>query len=173
AAFPDSDISDEILSRYYLSGGRAAGHAYRLLPMYRRTVTVARDDVTIVANFAEVWLAKEGHDGVVGLNLLTKVQMPTLASLYGAMLAGVDYVLMGAGIPREIPGVLDALALHQIVRLKLDVDGPPGSAPDELIFDPAAHFTGERTPLKRPFFFPIISASSLATTLARKATGRV
>ena len=30
--------------------------------------------------------------------------------LYGAMLAGVDYVLMGAGIPRTIPGILDSLA---------------------------------------------------------------
>ena len=35
--------------------------------------------------------------------------MPHLASIYGAMLAGVGYVLMGAGIPLHIPGVLDAL----------------------------------------------------------------
>ncbi len=172
-AFPDPEMSEEILAQYYLKDGRAGDAPYRLLPMYRRTVSVARDDVTIVANFAEVWLAKEGHQGVVGINLLTKVQMPTLPSLYGAMLAGVDYVLMGAGIPREIPGALDALAQHHTARLKLDVEGPAGATPDELIFDPMAHFAGDHAPLKRPFFIPIISASSLATTLARKANGRV
>ena len=48
--------------------------------------------------------------------------MPNLASLYGAMLAGVDYVLMGAGIPREIPGALDALSRHEPASLKLDVE---------------------------------------------------
>ena len=74
----------------------------------------------MLANFVEIFLAREGHDGIVGINLLTKVQMPTLPSLYGAMLAGVDYVLMGAGIPREIPGVLDALAQHSTVLLRSD-----------------------------------------------------
>jgi len=33
--------------------------------------------------------------------------------------------------------------------------------------------SGELTPLKRPYFVPIVSASSLATTLARKASGKV
>src|SRR5205814_278154 len=90
---------------------------------YKQVVTPARDRVTILANFVEVFLAKEGHDGLVGINLLTKVQMPTLPSLYGAMLAGVDYVIMGAGIPREIPGVLDALAVHRPTSIKFEVPG--------------------------------------------------
>ena len=37
----------------------------------------------------------------MGINCLTKIQMPTIHSLYGAMLAGCDYVIMGAGIPME------------------------------------------------------------------------
>jgi NAD(P)H-dependent flavin oxidoreductase YrpB (nitropropane dioxygenase family) len=52
---------------------------------------------------------------MVGINLLEKVQMPTLASLYGAMLAGVDVVLMGAGIPTQIAGILDKLSNHEPV----------------------------------------------------------
>ena len=99
--------------------------------------------------------------------------MPNLASLYGAMLADVDYVLMGAGIPREIPGVLDALAEHRIARLKLEVEGPASAEPDELVFDPSVHVSGTPAPLARPRFLPIVSASSLATTLARKASGHV
>jgi NAD(P)H-dependent flavin oxidoreductase YrpB (nitropropane dioxygenase family) len=178
-AFPIPEVGEGLLRRYYLPSGRRSSTSgsgstpYKLLPMYKKSVSLARQQVTMIANFVEVWLAKEGHDGVVGINLLTKVQMPNLPSLYGAMLAGVDYVLMGAGIPREIPGVLDAFAEHRPARLKLDVDGTAGMEPDELVFDPREHQIGDLAPLSRPRFVPIVSASSLATTLARKASGRV
>ncbi len=171
--FPLPSVCEHLLRRYYLAPGQRGRTPYKTLPMYRKSVPVLRQQVTMLANFVEVWLAKDGHDGVVGINLLTKVQMPNLPSLYGAMLASVDYVLMGAGIPREIPGVLDAFAEHGAVRLKLDVDGPAGAEPDELVFNPGEHLSGARTPLRRPRFVPIVSASSLATTLARKASGRV
>ena len=171
--FPIPGVSEHLLRRYYLAPGRRGSTPYKALPMFRKSVSLARQQVTMIANFVEVWLAKEGHDGVVGINLLTKVQMPNLPSLYGAMLAGVDYVLMGAGIPREIPGVLDAFAEHRAARLKLDVEGPVGTEPDELVFDPGEHLVAPDAPLRRPRFVPIVSASSLATTLARKASGKV
>ena len=171
--FPIPGVSEHVLHRYFVPGGRAPGAPYKALPLYKQNVSVARQHVTILANFVEIWLAKEGHGNPVGVNLLTKVQMPNLASLYGAMLAGVDYVLMGAGIPREIPGALDALAEHRLARIKLDVDGASSTEAFYLDFDPAIHWPDHGAPLKRPLFLPIISASSLATTLARKATGRV
>ena len=173
AAFPVPHVADDILNRYFLENGRKAGVPYRLLPMYRKHVTQARDCITLVANFVEVWLSKEGHDGVVGINLLAKVQMPTLPSLFGAMLAGVDYVLMGAGIPREIPGALDAMAELRPARLKFDIEGDAPGVSEELTFDPRRFVRDLPIKLRRPFFLPIISAVSLAATLARKANGRV
>ena len=178
AHFPEHAVSDTVLARWYLPDGRPAGTPYRLLPMYKQHVSVARQQVTMLAAFVEVFLAKEGHRGDVGINLLTKVQLPNLATLYGAMLAGVDYVLMGAGIPREIPGVLDAFAEHQQASIRFDVEELPGSSPAEpewLTFVPAAHVSPAvtLTPLRRPRFLAVVSASSLATTLARKSNGRV
>jgi nitronate monooxygenase len=120
----------------------------------------------MLANFVEVYLAKEGHGNPVGINLLTKVQMPNLASLYGAMLAGVDYVLMGAGIPREILGALDTLAGHVPASLRFDVTGLATGETETLTFDPREHGVTDLTPLKRPWFLPIISANSLAMTLS-------
>jgi NAD(P)H-dependent flavin oxidoreductase YrpB (nitropropane dioxygenase family) len=99
--------------------------------------------------------------------------MPNLATLYGAMLAGVDFVLMGAGIPREIPGALDAFVEHRAASLKFDVAGLPSGQAENLTFDPRQHFPDGGPPLKRPRFLAIVSAHSLATTLARKANGRV
>jgi NAD(P)H-dependent flavin oxidoreductase YrpB (nitropropane dioxygenase family) len=171
--FPIPDFSEYVLGRFFQPEGRLPNAPYKLLPVYRKSVTLVRQQITMLANFVEVWLAKEGHEGVIGINLLTKVQMPNLASLYGAMLAGVDFVLMGAGIPREIPAVLHAFSEHRIARLKLDVDGLPGDGVDEMVLDPSEHLLSDRTPLKRPRFIPIVSASSLATTLARKASGHV
>lgn len=174
AHYPDRAVADAVLARYFVEGGIARGTPYKLLSMYRQRPSVARQQVTMLAAFVEVWLAREGHDGPVGVNLLTKVQLPNLASLYGAMLAGVDYVLMGAGIPREIPGVLDAFADHRPASIRFDVDGLAPGESEWLTFDPAAHLSEVPAhPLRRPAFLAVISANSLATTLARKANGRV
>ena len=172
AHFPIPNVAEAVLSRFFLAEGRPPRTPYKALPMYKQTVSLARQQITMLASFVEVWLAREGHDRPVGVNLLTKVQMPNLPTLYGAMLAGVGYVLMGAGIPREIPGVLDSLANHDPVSIKFDVEGLAAGETEYLRFDPREHWSPQDQ-LQRPRFLAIISANSLAMTLARKATGRV
>jgi NAD(P)H-dependent flavin oxidoreductase YrpB (nitropropane dioxygenase family) len=171
--FPWPAVAEDVLRRFYRPAGRGVGMPYSVLAMYRQKVSRARQEITVLANFVETWLAKEGHEGVVGVNLLAKVQMPTLPSLYGAMLAGVDYVLMGAGIPREIPGVLDRLAVHETATLRLDVEDDASGEATQLTFEPRVYWPTDPAPLERPRFLPIVSASSLALMLARKANGRV
>lgn len=172
---PLQDACARILQRYWIEGGKPMDQPYRLAPLF--SVESSRDllELTMVANFVEVWLAKEGHDGGVGINLLEKIQLPTLASLFGAMLAGVDYVLMGAGIPRAIPGVLDGLAEGRKVSLPLSVEGDESKAKPmrETVLDPDDFFPKQGLMLKRPKFLAIISSSTLALTLARKSSGRV
>ncbi len=107
----------------FTPGGKAPDASYPNLPMHQRTSPRKLVELCMVSNFVEVFLAKEGHKNPVGINFLEKVQMPHLASIYGAMLAGVGYVLMGAGIPLHIPGVLDAFAAHHAAEYKLNVTG--------------------------------------------------
>ncbi len=171
--FPIPEVAGEVMRKYFRPEGRAEGEGYTAIPMYRQMVSKVREQLTMLSSFVEVWLAKEGHEGVVGINLLTKVQMPNLATLYGAMLARVDYVLMGAGIPKEIPGVLDRLAAHLPASLKFDVEGMERGESAELTFDPREHAAEPPVEIKRPYFLPIIASNSLATMLARKASGRV
>jgi nitronate monooxygenase len=130
-------------------------------------------ELCIVSNFVEVFLAKEGHKNPVGINFLEKVQMPHLASIYGAMLAGVGYVLMGAGIPLHIPGVLDLLAAHHAAEYKLNVTGAVQGQDTQMRFDPADYAEGPLPLLHRPKFLAIVSSNTLATTMLRRATGRV
>src|SRR4051812_46768638 len=172
AAFPIPGVAAEVMRRYFNPEGREEGQPYSAVPMYRQVVSKVREQLTVLAGFVEVYLAKEGHDGVVGINLLTKVQMPNLATLYGAMLAGVDYVLMGAGIPKDIPGVLDRFAAHEPAAIRFDVEGAGRDDNYQLHFAPRAHLP-QAPEVPRPFFLPITASNSLATMLARKASGRV
>ena len=172
--FPDPSVAAEALSRFFRPEGRAPGEPYKMLGMYRKVVDRFRNQLTVLANFVEVYLAKEGHDGAVGINLLTKIQLPTLASLYGAILAGVDYVLMGAGIPREIPGSLDRLARHERASLRLDLEDVRNGDVEEITFEPAEMWSGLLpAPMGRPRFLAIVASNSLATMLVRKANGSV
>ena len=179
AAFPSQAIVEAVLERYFREGGEAGGShrsaRYKLAPLLRAPLKPDRNALIVLANFVEVFLAKEGHDGVVGINYLEKIQLPTLPSLYGAMLAGVDVVLMGAGIPIEIPAVLDRLAEHQPVSIRLDVL-EAGDRTFELHFDPASIGLGRAAampPIHRPAFLPIVSAATLAKALLRKSPGGI
>lgn len=173
AHFPAPEMAQRVLDRYWLPDGKADGAPFRAKPIPVARAHAALQDLIVVANFVEVFLAKEGHDGLVGINLLEKVQLPNPASLYGAMLAGVDYVLMGAGIPMEIPGVLDRLAGHLPVALKLHVAGAAVDAAHAIHFAPQDVIARPLAPLKRPKFLAIIASAALALTLVKRASGRV
>jgi NAD(P)H-dependent flavin oxidoreductase YrpB (nitropropane dioxygenase family) len=171
--FPVPGVAEDALRHFFIAGGRAPDAPYRLLPLLRHPLDLARQRFSMLASFVEVALAKEGHDGSVGMNLLTKVQLANLPLLYGAMLAGVDYILMGAGIPKEIPGALDALSEHRPAALRFEVEGATGDDAEFLSFDPSDHPVEAPVGLRRPRFLPIIASHSLAGILARKASGRV
>jgi NAD(P)H-dependent flavin oxidoreductase YrpB (nitropropane dioxygenase family) len=164
--FPVRSMAQRVLERYFRPDGRVAGSPYIPVPKLSMRPTVGALELSVVANFAEVWLAKEGHDGLVGINFLEKVQMATPAAAYGAMLAGVDYVLVGAGIPTEIPRLLDRLAGHESCSLNLHVDG--ATTKYSVGLDPDALTGGGLAPLRRPRFLAIVSAHVLVAYLARE-----
>ena len=176
STFPMPEPVKAILKRYFIPGGKAANEPYRSQPVPGITPANFLDELTTIANYVEVFLAKEKHKGVVGINLLEKIQLPNLASLYGAMLAGVDYVLMGAGIPMQVAAILDKLQNHQAVSYRLDVQGAAPEDDIRIHFDPQQVFPGiaERVgQLKRPKFLPIISSHLLAQALLRRSEGKI
>jgi nitronate monooxygenase len=130
-------------------------------------------ELVIVANFIEVALAREGHTNPVGINCMEKLQLPLLASIYGAMLAGVRYVLMGAGIPLKVPGVLDAFAAGHAASYPLSVTGAQPEDDCLMRLDPQEVFGMPMPPLQRPVFLAIISSNTLATTMVRRSNGKV
>ncbi|MBK9992062.1 MAG: nitronate monooxygenase [Verrucomicrobia bacterium] len=170
---PLPGLGERIISTYFVPGGKKPDAPFKGIAMPSITSSHSLIELTIAGNFVETFLAKEGHDGVVGINLLEKIQFPTLASIFGAMLAGIDYVLMGAGIPRAIPGVLDRFAKGEAAELKIDTIGDSTGEANSIHFDPSPFLAGCSRSLKRPFFLAIVASATLALTLARKSTGKV
>ncbi len=176
AHFPFQVPVLEILDEYFVAEPAEPPLPYARPAMWTPDPPRSLVELTVIGNFVEVFLAKEGHANPVGINLLEKVQLPTMSSLYGAMLAGVDYVIMGAGIPVQVPEILDRLARHETASYRLDVQGADPGEEYRIRFDPKAVFPGvEETlgPLGRPRFLPIISSVVLAKTLLKRATGAI
>src|SRR3990172_5654219 len=174
-AFPVPEIAQGVTERYWLNTDRS--FRSRIPPKPEILVNGSDErradfaKLLIVANFAGVWLARQGHSGPVGINYLEKVQLPRLPEIFGAMLGGVDYVLMGAGIPNQVPEVLDKFADYKEASYRLDVEG---SERYVMVFDPKTIIPEEyRKDLRRPKFLAIVSHHALAQVLAHKATGEV
>jgi NAD(P)H-dependent flavin oxidoreductase YrpB (nitropropane dioxygenase family) len=162
--FPDQDYVSVVLDRYLGKAGRPGKARYRPIPRldhHQRTEAVR---LTVLGAFVQVRLAKRGHDFPIGINLLEKIQIWTPATLYGAMLADVDVVLVGAGVPTNIPRALDDLAAGRPMRLPIDVtDGETSS----ISLDPDGLVTNAPRELERPAFLAIISSHILAGYRAR------
>lgn len=171
--FPFTGMADRVWKKYYVDGGKPKDKPYVAIPMQSRQSPRELIELTIVANFVEVYLAMEGHAGPVGINYLEKIQAPHLPSMYGAMLAGVTYVLMGAGIPQRIPGILDRFVHHEPATYSYCVTGASGTDDTTLRFDPRQFMERDLPPLRRPKFLPIIASNTLAVMLMKKSNGKI
>lgn len=173
--FPFPHMAQRVLDALFVPGGKPAARPYQAATRHTLKSNRWVDELCMVSNFVEVFLAREGHTNPVGINYLEKIQLPHLPSAYGAMLAGVAVVIVGAGIPVEFPGVLDALSRHEAATYSVRVSGATPATDCRRVFDPAQYIEeGCALPvLNRPDFLPIISSDSLATMLLRRASGSV
>lgn len=165
-------IGQEIIQEYAPHDLKPQKESHRLFLPKPEFIVTGHDrirtkmiNLTVASAFAEVWLAKQGHSSSIGINVLEKIQLMHLPTLLGAMLAGVDYVLAGAGIPNQIPKLLDDFANSQPASYRLDVEGLREGL--EMKLDPKP-FVPEGKKLKRPKFLAIVSHDILAKYLADK-----
>jgi nitronate monooxygenase len=175
AHFPAPDVAERLIDRYFVEGGKPTDAPFPRADMWTLDPPRELAQLEAAGAFVEVWLAKQGHDRPVGMNVLEKAQLPNLATLYGAMLAGVEYVIVGAGIPTQFPGALDRFAKHGPASFRIDVHGAGRDERFELGFDPSRVFPSLRATasLTRPYFLPIVSSVVLARALLKRANGRV
>lgn len=162
AAYPHQETITEIMDRFFIEGGRAEGKPYLDVPKLSIKGNLFSNKLLAVASFVEVWLAKEGHNGLIGMNILEKIQLAIPAQLYGAMLADVDYILIGAGIPAQVPHLLNEISQGYKVAMKVDVADTKEK--HYLHFDPRT-LGLDNFPIKRPLFLAIVTSHALVAYL--------
>lgn len=162
AAYPHQETIREIMDRFFIEGGREDGKPYLDVPKLSIKGNLFSNKLLAVASFVEVWLAKEGHNGLIGMNILEKIQLAIPAQLYGAMLADVDYILIGAGIPAQVPHLLNEISQGNKVAMKVDVADTKDK--HYLHFDPRT-LGLDNFPIKRPLFLAIVTSHALVAYL--------
>ena len=92
--------------------------------------------------------------------------------MYGAMLADVDGVIVGAGNPDGLPAICSRLAEHAAVTCDLSVLYREAGESFHITFDPRQVAQGRLAvnPLRRPAFLAIVSLENLVQALAQSQT---
>jgi NAD(P)H-dependent flavin oxidoreductase YrpB (nitropropane dioxygenase family) len=186
-------IGQKIYSRYFIAEGKAPGTKFKFSPMQvvrtgfdgdsipeisQPNVPISLNinpetiELVIATAFAEVWLAKEGHQGKVFINLMKKVELPLIFAMYGAMLAGVDAIVVGAGNPDGLAAICSDLANHNRVSFDLPVLYREAGETFQCHFDP--HLVADNkftlVPVDRPAFLAIVSQENLVKALAQSVS---
>ena len=187
------DIGAKIIHQYLIPGGKSPVQPFSYGPRQKlqtmegsQSIPVPGDtslpvrlmveqeliELLIATAFAEVWLAKRGHQGRVFINFLHKVQLPLVYALYGAMLAGVDGIIVGAGNPEGLPQICSRLAQHLAVSTDHALLYRESGETFPVDFDPKEIANGSlaQDHLHRPAFLAIASLESLVGTLANSPT---
>ena len=182
-------IGQKIIDRYFIDGGKAPTTRFKNAPKQMARLPDGTDilpspvqpnlpvslnmeadtiELLIATGFAEVWLAKQGHAGRIFINFLHKVELPLIYTLYGAMLAGVDGIIVGAGNPDGLPAICSRLVEHASVTAELSVLYRESGETFQLTFDPRQVAQGKLAgkTLHRPAFLAIVSLENLVQALA-------
>jgi NAD(P)H-dependent flavin oxidoreductase YrpB (nitropropane dioxygenase family) len=173
AHFPSPAVAEWIVAAYFVEGGKAATDSFAAVPRWTLDPSRRLQELTIAANFVEVFLAKEGHDGLVGINYMRKIELPLPFDCYGAMLAGVDYVLMGAGNPSDLPRLVRALAAGDDLAWPVRVQGAVAADGEQVVvIRPRELFGAVPEQLGRPQVLGIVASFDLAAALAGDPASR-
>ncbi len=166
AHFPDLAMARRVMKQYYVHGGKAADASFAAVPRFTVTPARALQELTVVGTFCEVWLAKEGHSGAVGINFLRKIELPLPFGVLGALLAEVDYVIVGAGNPADLPGMIRTLAAGQDLDFHIKAQGLRSDDPPVSVRCSPRELLGPRAGgLAEPRFLAIVASVDLAAGL--------
>lgn len=161
--FPFQGIAKMVLDAYFIPTSSGPIKKPRAVPVYSVNPSRLLIASIITANYAFVWLAKEKHNKPISINYLEKIALPHVYAVTGAMLAEVDVITMGAGLPFDMPKVITALLDGQELEYPVPVEEQDGSRSKHIVrFNPKGFFDAELPRMKRPAFIPIISSLLLA-----------
>lgn len=163
------------------------------IPLYSRSISPRRTWANIFGGFAVTFLASEGHEYPIGVNVLEKVQHPHLEHFMGVLLAfslrspnALSFIIAGAGLPWQFPRVLRDLAQFRSATYEVDClvvkDGKEARSTRQEVFTLSEHtaqFSCETRnnlaslELTAPPVIAIVTMFTAASILEKKSDGEI
>lgn len=161
ACFPHSAQSQFLVDTYETPKVTSRQEPFQSMPGTWYPPSRERQLLTVMAHFSEVWLAKENHAGLIGINYLEMNGPCFPAALYGALLAHVDYLIVRRSMLTALLNILEPLRHYAPVTWPV---GPIGTfhASDVIAFDPRILPLKSTRPLPTPQSFLLTSIEKLS-----------
>lgn len=165
--FPNQEVADELLDRYYSERGRQ-GKAYKPMPQFKykedRECQGIASALEVAGAYAAVCLAKQRSEGRgrIGINVMEELENTIPATMLGAMMAKVDVIAIGAGIPSGEKSNIKTLARGEHLSYPLSVMNATKKYSIEL--DPEYYTNGEYV-VSDPDMLAIVSLDVLVKRL--------
>lgn len=135
--FPLSEIAREITAGHYCPGGLVCPPNARVDKTIPVPSAAQVSSLLLAGAFAEVFLAKFGHDGVVGIVWPDQTDLDDLAMLSGAMLANVDCVIVPPEAVSFVTQAIDMIGADEFAAwLAPAMDRP--ALPSVVVVDSAS-----------------------------------
>ncbi len=153
--FPIARYVEELLS--YAPGG-----SRHTRPSPMDVVDPRRADfprrLAAIAAYVEVMRARIGHRGQIGINVMWKATLTVLPTIYGALYAGVDALLCGAGVPMELPDIVNRFRSGMSVSYPI-LTGTGTAVAMDISEDNAGELLADT---REPHLLPILSNFAFA-----------
>ena len=167
--FPYPGVARRVWEQHHRPGGKRADEPFA--PTRQPVINngPALTELTVLANFVEVWLAREDRPGPIGLALHDQAQTALLPSLYGGLLAGADFVLVSGRNPALIPGLLQRLREGRAGELNVNPTEPDLACG----FDPRVLGDALIPDLPRPRLLVWVDSPEQAASVCLRASGHI
>ncbi|MCB1126669.1 MAG: hypothetical protein KDM81_09255, partial [Verrucomicrobiae bacterium] len=170
--FPAADVARRVWEDFFVPGGKATEtpFAATLQPSFDQNPALT--ELAVVAGFAEVFLAREGHSGPVAIHFSEQARLPLLPTLHGALLAGVDSVIV-AGEDAAVASGVVRLCEGEEAGVRMRLAGSTAESGPECCFNPQVIGGGTPTELPRPRVLLIGDSAERLATQVHAAQGPV
>lgn len=150
--FPYPAAARHVWQHFFVPGGKGDEQPFELVSQPHLEEGPALVELTVLANFAEVFLARQGHTGWVGVHYHDSARLALLPSLFGALLAGVDFLLVSASGVAAVQPALRRLLAHESAALDVTLTDT-----DRLTcgFDPHSLGSGHSPALRAPILLAV------------------
>lgn len=170
--FPFAEVARRVWEDFFVPGGKAAEAPFAPPLQPSLEPGPALTELAVLAGFAEVFLAREGHSVPVAIHFAERARLPLLPTLYGALLAQVGGVMV-AGEDADVAAGVVRLCEGNEAGVRVRLAGLPSESGPECCFNPRVLASDAPSGLPQPQVLLVGDPAELLAAQVQAAGGPV